>query len=952
MKQLPHEERLKRGFAKIDHDLVFLMECFREVLVSLGEAGIACRLPWVGDIAAGESAEAFPPRLAHAYSIAFHLLNMVEENTAAQMRRASETANGLDSEPGLWGQQLRQLLEEGHTGEEICSWLPWLRVEPVLTAHPTEAKRRTVLDHHRHLYLLLVRLENPIWTPSEREELREEVKTSLERLWRTGEMFLNKPTVAMERAGVLHHLVNVFPQSLRQLDRRLRDAWKAAGLDPARLADPATLPRLRFGTWVGGDRDGHPLVTPEVTAASLRDYRLHGLAMLRDRLRQLGANLSLSRLLQEPPAALSAALARSQGLVDAQPTPETGADGHEPWRQFVNLMSLRLPVAEDASTHELLPDDRSGAYRHSYELEKDLRMLRFSLLAIGAQRLVESDVDPLLRVVEVFGFHLAALDVRQNSRFHDLAVEQILSATGAADTAFGSWSEEQRLAFLCERLARPDNLLEQDTPLGPEAGAVVGVYRVLADYASRYGTKGLGVSIVSMTRQVSDLLAVYFFAKEAGLTAWKPYGLVCKIPVVPLFETIDDLERAPGIMEGFLDHPVTRSSLRWLHDNMVARRGERLGGTAVIAEPDKAAASRAADRIRPTQQVMIGYSDSNKDGGILASQWSLHRAQTGISEVAAARGTRVRFFHGRGGTISRGAGPTHRFLEALPPGTLYGDLRITEQGEAISQKYSNLITATYNLELLLAGTCRFSFEAVRPAPPEGIDGLIERLVWVSRQAYRALLEADGFMDFYREATPIDVLEASSIGSRPSRRTGARTLADLRAIPWVFSWSQSRFFLPGWFGVGTALDTLRRERPDDFRAVAEAATSWPFLRYVLTNVESSEASADPAIMAEYAGLVGNQSLRANFLTRITNELELTRETVSAVFGRGPEDRRPRFARSTSRRAEALRVLHTRQIALLSRWREALREGRTTEAETLLIDLLQSVNAIAGGLRTTG
>jgi phosphoenolpyruvate carboxylase len=579
-------------------------------------------------------------------------------------------------------------------------------------------------------------------------------------------------------------------------------------------------------------------------------------------------------------------------------------------------------------------------------------MLRFSLLAVGAQRLVESDVDPLLRVVEVFGFHLAALDIRQNSRFHDLAVEQILSASGAPDTAFASWSEERRLSFLSDRLARPDNLLEADTPLGPEAGAVVGVYRVLAEYAARYGTKGLGVSIVSMTRQTSDLLAVYLFAKEAGLTAWKPYGLVCKIPVVPLFETIDDLEQAPGIMEGFLDHPVTRSSLRWLHDNMVARRGERLGGAPVIAEPDETAAGRAANRIRPTQQVMIGYSDSNKDGGILASQWALHRAQTGISNVAARRGTRVRFFHGRGGTISRGAGPTHRFLEALPPGTLYGDLRITEQGEAVSQKYSNLITATYNLELLLAGTCRFSFDAVGPDTPDGIAPLMERLVRDSRQAYRALLEEDGFMDFYREATPIDVLEASSIGSRPSRRTGARTLADLRAIPWVFSWSQSRFFLPGWFGVGTALETLRREQPDHFQAVASAASAWPFLRYVLTNVESSQASADASIMADYAGLVADEDLRARFLSRITAELTLTHETVAAVFGLGPDDRRPRFARSTARRAEALRALHTRQIALLSRWRAARREGRTAEADALLIDLLQSVNAIAGGLRTTG
>jgi phosphoenolpyruvate carboxylase len=944
MKQLSYEQRLERGFAKIDDDLEYLMACFREVLTGLGDTEVADRLPWAGAMVPASGSGTFPPRLAHAYSIAFHLLNMVEENTAAQMRRASETANGLASEPGLWGQQLKQLLEAGHDEEEICSWLPWLRVEPVLTAHPTEAKRRTVLDQHRHLYLLLVRMENPIWTPAEREDLREEIKTAIERLWRTGEMFLDKPTVEMERTGMLHHLVNVFPEALRRVDRRLRDAWKAAGLSPERIANPAMLPRLRFGIWVGGDRDGHPFVTPEVTAQSLHDYRLHGLLMLRDRLRQLGANMSLSQLLQTPPPGLRAALA------GADPSGDDAAEaGHEPWRDFVNLLSQRLPLAENAATRGSVLDDRPGTYRHSYELERDLRVLRDSLMAVGAHRLVEADVDPVLRLVEVFGFHLAALDLRQNSRFHDLAVEQILAASGAPDTAFSAWPEEQRLAFLSERLSRPDNLIEPTTPLGPEASAVIGAYRVLAEYATRYGTKGLGVSIVSMTRQVSDLLAVYFFAKEAGLTHWKPYGLVCKIPVVPLFETIGDLEGGPAIMAGFLDHPVTRSSLRWLHDAMVARRDDLMGGAQQVAEPDEETARRAAGRVRPTQQVMIGYSDSNKDGGILASQWALHRAQTGISAIAAERGTRIRFFHGRGGTISRGAGPTHRFLEALPAGTLYGDLRITEQGEAVSQKFSNLITATYNLELLLAGTCRFSFAQEESGQPPDGDAVMERLVEASRQAYRGLLEEDGFMDFYREATPIDVLEASSIGSRPSRRTGARTLADLRAIPWVFSWSQSRFFLPGWFGVGSALGALRRETPEDFAALAASVSAWPFLRYVLTNVESSEASADAEVMALYAGLVGDKALRARFLGRITTELELTRETVSALFGREPGRRRPRFTRSTAKRAEALRALHEQQIDLLAQWRSQ-REGNG--GEKVLIDLLQTVNAIAGGLRTTG
>jgi phosphoenolpyruvate carboxylase len=930
-KALPHKERLSIGFAKIETDLDFLMQCFHEVLVSLGQHDIADRLPWSKSDARGPSPDDFPPRLAHAYSIAFHLLNMVEENAATQMRRASETANGLASEPGLWGQQLKQLLEAGYTAEDITTWLPWLRVEPVLTAHPTEAKRRTVLDQHRRLYLLLVQLENTMWTPAERHELREEIKTALERLWRTGEMFLDKPTVEMERAGVLHHLVNVFPEALRRVDRRLREAWEAVGLDPRQIEHPGTLPRLRFGTWVGGDRDGHPLVTPEVTAHSLDDYRLHGLIMLRDHLQDLGAGMSLSVLLQEPPAVLTEILREAGHEV-----------GREPWREFVNLMVTRLPVMEGAAARGLILHDRPGTYRHSSELERDLRLLRESLLSIGARRLVESDVDPLLRVVEVFGFHLAALDIRQNSAFHDRAMEQILAAAGAARTDFSTWSEKERLAFFDERLSRPDNLLDNGIATGSEANAVLGTYRALAEHVQRYGTKGVGASIVSMTRQVSDLLAVYFFAKEAGLTEWKSYGLVCPLPVVPLFETIDDLECAPAIISGFLDHPVTRASLRCLHGNLLTRRGERLG--RALTEPE--------GELRPSQQVMIGYSDSNKDGGILASQWALHRAQEGISRSAAAHGTRVRFFHGRGGTISRGAGPTHRFLEALPPDTLYGDLRITEQGESISQKFSNPVTATFNLELLLAGACRFSVDPAPGAPESDLEDIMTRLVEASHQAYRELLETNGFMEFYREATPIDVLEASSIGSRPSRRTGARTLADLRAIPWVFSWSQSRFFLPGWFGVGSALEWLQREDPVGAARLAAAVPHWPFLRYVLTNIETSFAGADPLIMEAYAGLVTDRTAHQTVLPRILSELERTKKTVAEVFGRPPQERRPRFARSTGRRAGALEVLHRRQIALLKEWRQQVADSRPEASDATLIDLLQTVNAIAGGLRTTG
>jgi phosphoenolpyruvate carboxylase len=353
---------------------------------------------------------------------------------------------------------------------------------------------------------------------------------------------------------------------------------------------------------------------------------------------------------------------------------------------------------------------------------------------------------------------------------------------------------------------------------------------------------------------------------------------------------------------------------------------------------------------------MIGYSDSNKESGILASQWALHRAQSALASLAAEAGVRIRFFHGRGGTISRGAGPTHRFLDALPAGTVNGDLRLTEQGETIAQKYANGVTANFNLELLLAGTAATSLRPATGAAapvPEPTAAAMDLLVGASREAYEGLLQADGFMEFYSQATPIDALELSSIGSRPSRRTGRRTLADLRAIPWVFSWNQARFYLPGWFGVGHALNHLRQADAAAFENLKDCLRGgWPFLRYVLMNVETNLASTDERIMADYAGLVPDVEVRTRFLNRIMGEIALTREMLAVCFDRPTMNRRPRAAKTLALRADALRILHREQIELLGRWRALQAADDEAGAKRMLPELLLSVNAIASGLRTTG
>lgn len=908
---------------KVDRDLDYLMTAFRRVLEAAGPPGLARCLPWHEE--AGDDVGASPEQLAQAHSIAFQLLSMVEQNAARQHRRETESEHGLDAVPALWAASLRDLREAGLSGPEIAAALPATQAEIVLTAHPTEAKRATVLEHHRALYLHLVAREHPATTPYERRALAEDVEALLMLLWRTGEIFLEKPDLASERRNVMHYLRRVYPDVLPLLDERLEQAWAQAGFDPDLLADPAALPRLRIGTWVGGDRDGHPLVTADVTRETLGDLRLNALLLLRERLTGLVRHLSLSDHLQAPPEALREAVAGAVERLGDRGRAVLSRNPDESWRQWVGLMLARLPLeitpAEGARLAEA-----DGRYASASDLAGDLRLLYDALTDVGAERIARRAVRPVLRLVETFGFHAAVLDVRQNSRFHDRAVEQLLAAAGMDDADFAGWDEMRRRAFLDRELASRRPFVRPGAAVGPEADAVLQSYRAVTDHLDRYGADGLGALIVSMTRDVSDLLSVYLFAREVGLDEDTPDGPACRLPVVPLFETIDDLRRSPAILRAFLDHPATRRSLE--------RQRRRAGAE------------------EPVQQVMVGYSDSNKDGGLFASLWNLHRAQAALARVGEEAGVRIRFFHGRGGTISRGAGPTHRFVKALPPGALRGDLRLTEQGETIAQKYANRVTAAYNLELLTAGVARATLlarqggEEVHPLAPT-MDVLAER----SREAYADLVGADGFIAFFRQATPIDAIEESRIGSRPARRTGRQTIADLRAIPWVFSWGQARFFLSGWYGVGTALEALADEDPAAFDAVGEHLFTWAPLHYILSNAATSVAMADPEVMREYAALVDDAEARERILGRIVDEWGRTRQMLERLYGGPLAERRPNVEAMMALRREGLRRLHRQQCALLRQWRRR-DDLAADDVAALQTRLLLTVNAIASGLGATG
>jgi phosphoenolpyruvate carboxylase len=830
------------------------------------------------------------------------------------MRRLRESVNGPASEPGYWPHYLQWLGDGGFSEAEVRAVLPAVHMEPVLTAHPTEAKRASVLAHHRELYLLLLDRENPNRTPMEQDALRLRIQAVLERLWQTGEIFLERPDVDSEVRNMLHYLSDVFPAAVELLTTRFHQSWRQAFPE----SEPPPEPRLSFGSWVGGDRDGHPFVTTEVTRRTLEVLRAGAIELLRRHIESLAVRLSLAEFLQPVLPELRERIAEYETMLGEEGRRAVQRNAGEPWRQFLNLMLARLPRGGPG---------QERAYARPEELEKDLALLAESLEHVGARRIVLADVAPVQRIAATFGFHLAALDIRQNSAFHDRAVGQLLAAAGLPGADYSEWSEPQRLELLDRELCSPRPFTVVTEELPAEADATVGVLRLIRDSIQRFGPRGIGTLIVSMTRDVSDLLNVYLLAREAGLVRHTPEGLACDIAVTPLFETIDDLERSSGILEAFLAHPMTGRTLRHLQ--------QRDGGP------------------RPVQEVMIGYSDSNKDGGIAASHWSLRKAQGAMRRIARAAGVELRFFHGRGGTVGRGAGPTQAFLASLAPGTLQGEMRVTEQGEVISQKYANRLTAAQHLERLLAGLASWTLAHQRnPEPaPHAAERLFEEIARESRRIYRELIEMEGFVEFFSEATPIDAIESSRIGSRPPRRSGKRTLKDLRAIPWVFSWSQARFNLPGWYGVGSAFERLRNEDSSGWHVVCEAVRGWPFLSYLLHNVEAGVASADVELMSDYAALVQDADLRERVLGRILAEYERTRRIVEELFGASIPDHRPRLTKASVMRREALRALNREQIRLLQEWRRA-RQDEPETAERVLPSLLVTVNAIASGLKTTG
>lgn len=894
-------------FKKTNEDVLLLRACFIEVLEGLSEHKMAELLK--SDRLAGddEVLKEWGEKHVQLLSIYLQLMNLAEENATVQFRRKLVDQQGSSSIRGSWAETFNRLRNEGLSESQLVEILKNVRVTPVLTAHPTEAKRVSVLNLHREIYLQLVKLENTSFTRNERASIIAEIKTLIERWWRTGEVSLEKPTVSTERENIMHYFSKVFPKALAQSDRLLRQSWVEMGFRKESLQSPQDYPLLQFASWVGGDRDGHPYVTAELTKETLLAHRKAALMLLEKELVKLAADLSFSEIRNPVPACLTEAIGAKTYQLGPWGQRAVARNTYEPWRQYLNLILLILKNTIADGENEEIP-----IYHHSAELLEDLRIIRESFLSIGANRIVNDLLFPLERHIMCFGFHLAKLDIRQNSEFHEKAVGQILDKVFPNQAPYSTWTEAERVAWISEELKSERPFAVKGSSFGEEADKVLQCYRVIFDHVSQYGAAGIGSLIVSMTRNLSDLLTIYLFLREVGLGSHT-------FQIVPLFETIEDLEHSGKIMDEFLSHPVHVEKIKCL-DN--------------------------------TQEVMLGYSDSNKDGGILSSRWVIYKTEHELTEVARKRGVKLCFFHGIGGTISRGGGKYHRFLESMPIGSVSGEIKLTVQGETIAQQFANLLNATYNLEMLISGTVLQTGFSLFPTssnnrPIESLD----MLAALSLGAYTDLIQHPAFIEFYGEATPIDILELSKIGSRPARRTGNRTLNDLRAIPWVFSWSQSRFNLTGWYGLGTALHSLRQNDEAKYETLKDAVHSWPLLMYILIQIETNLMNADADVMSRYAAMVSDAGVRDSIVHIIIEEYHRGLDEIAKLLGDDRSTRRMGQVDNIKRRENVLKLLNNLQIYNLKKWR-ASSKSNAKEDEKLVTFLLEITTALANGLKNTG
>ncbi|WP_158166736.1 phosphoenolpyruvate carboxylase [Mycolicibacterium smegmatis] len=837
----------------------------------------------------------------------FALLANVAEDIHRERRRAVHVAAGKPPQDSSLAATYRKLDAADLDVDKVADTLTGALVSPVITAHPTETRRRTVFDtQHRITELMRLRLHGHTRTDDNRDietELRRHILT----LWQTALIRLSRLKISDEIETGLRYYEAAFFDVIPQVNAEVRDALCKRWPDAKLLEEPI----LRPGSWIGGDRDGNPNVTPEVVRHATGRAAYVALAHYFEQITALEQELSMSARLVKVTPALAA-------LADACHEP---ARADEPYRRALRVIHARLTstareIFDEQPEHEL--DLGLPRYQTPAEFLADLDAVDGSLRANGSRVLADDRLGRLREAVRVFGFHLCGLDMRQNSDVHEEVVAELLAWAGVHPD-YTSLSEPQRVELLAAEIATRRPLIREGADLSELAQKELGIVAAAARAVKVFGPQAVPNYIISMCQSVSDMLEAAVLLKEAGLLDISGSTPYAPVGVVPLFETIDDLQRGSSILEAALDLPEYRTMVD-------ARDGH--------------------------QEVMLGYSDSNKDGGYLAANWALYRAELDLVESARKTGIRLRLFHGRGGTVGRGGGPSYDAILAQPPGAVKGSLRITEQGEVIAAKYAEPRIAHRNLETLLAATLEASLLDVEGLGEEAEPAyqVLDELAALAQRAYSELVhETPGFVEYFKTSTPVSEIGALNIGSRPTSRKPTTSIADLRAIPWVLAWSQSRVMLPGWYGTGSAFENWIGTDPDGarLRVLQDLYARWPFFRTVLSNMAQVLAKADMGLAARYSELVEDADLRARVFDKIVAEHDRTIRMHRLITGQDDllADNAA-LARSVFNRFPYLEPLNHLQVELLRRYRS----GETDEL--VQRGILLTMSGLATALRNSG
>lgn len=862
--------------------------------------------------------ESLSPDIRHqvirAFAIYFQLVNIAEQNHRIRRKRDYERSAGEAVQPGSIESAIQDLKERGIPVEDVKAMMADISLELVMTAHPTEATRRAVLDIHKRMANDVMELDNPTLTYREREKLREKLLNEVLTLWQTDELRDRKPTVIDEvRNGLFYFeetLFDVIPDVYEELERCLEkyypgEQWHVPGY-------------LRFGSWIGGDRDGNPSVTANVTWETLTLHRQLAIKKYKEELKELMGLLSFSTSIVAISDELKESIRQDKQNIDVVRCLELWRNEKEPYKIKISYMLEKL---SNTKSEELKGSPKR--YNTPEELKQDLLIIDRSLRHHFADYVADTHIRKLIRQVELFGFHLSALDIRQHSKEHENAMTEILAKMNIVND-YASLTEDEKIKLLHDLLNDPRPLTSGHLDYSESTRECLDVYHTVYRAQQEFGKECISSYLISMTEAASDLLEVMVFAKEVGLFHKEPDGTArCTLQSVPLFETIEDLHAAPGIMKRLFELPVYRS--------------------AVMAMSNM-------------QEIMLGYSDSNKDGGVVTANWELRVALNDITAVGKDYDVKLKFFHGRGGALGRGGMPLNRSILAQPPHTVGGGIKITEQGEVLSSRYAMQGIAYRSLEqatwALVTAARLAKFPQQDGASVAEYEMIAKQISETALNKYQDLIFRDpDFLTFFKESTPLNEIGELNIGSRPSKRKNSDRFEDLRAIPWVFAWTQSRYLLPAWYAAGTALNEYVGGSGERLDTLKKAYAEFPFFRSLIDNLQMALAKADLHIAKEYAGMIKDAAIRDRIFTMIEREYELTSAMILQITGQSEIlDNVPVIQESIRLRNPYVDPLSYMQVQLLNELR-ALRAAEGDDSE-LLREVLLTINGIAAGLRNTG